>query len=187
MKLKEINKLPWPENLLRRIFMDEEYAKWKAHIPPDFDASFQYILEETLTEGETYILYSFYRNRMRLRVIGERYGIKADRCAQIKEKAIRRIRHPSRYKYLKYGMAEVSKREMEPTKVVPVEEGDIAELDLSVRAFNCLRRANIKRIEQLTLLTRLDLMKINNMGKGSIAEVERKLAEKGLSLKQDYT
>ena len=51
MKLKEINKLPWPENLLRRIFMDEEYAKWKAHIPPDFDASFQYILEETLTEG----------------------------------------------------------------------------------------------------------------------------------------
>ena len=60
---------------------------------------------------------------MRLRVIGERYGIKPDRCAQIKEKAIRRIRHPSRYRYLRYGMAEVAKREMEPPKVVSVEEG----------------------------------------------------------------
>ena len=46
---------------------------------------------------------------------------------------------------------------------------------------------NLSEVWPFILLTRLDLMKINNMGKGSIAEVERKRAEKGLSLKQDDT
>ena len=46
---------------------------------------------------------------------------------------------------------------------------------------------NLGEVWPFNLLTRLDLMKINNMGKGSIAEVERKRAEKRLSLKQDDT
>ena len=46
---------------------------------------------------------------------------------------------------------------------------------------------NLGEVWPFNLLTRLDLMKINNMGKGSIAEVERKLAEKGLALMHDDT
>lgn len=185
MNLKAINKLPWPENLLRRLFMDEAYDEWKAQAPPDFDASFKFVLEETLTEPETYILYAFFRDRMKLREIGERYGIKADRCAHIKEKAIRRIRHPSRYRYLKYGLAEIARREKEPRKEIPVVKCDIAELDLIVKAFNCLRRGNITMIEQLTQYSKSELRKLRNMGVGTLAEVERKLAEKGLALRQD--
>lgn len=149
------------------------------------DASLKYILEETLNERETYILYSFYRDRMRMCDIGTRYGIKAERCRQIREKAIRRIRHPSRYRYLKYGMAEVAKRDMEPPKDIPIIQQTIDELDLSVRAFNCLKRANVQTVEDLTHLSRSDLMKVRNMGKKSIAEVEKKLADKGLALRPD--
>lgn len=185
MNLKTINKLPWPENLLRRLFTDEDYDEWKAQIPPDFDASFKYILEETLTERETYILYAFFRDRMKLREIGERYGIKADRCAQIKEMAIRKIKHPSRRRCLKYGLAEIARREKEPPKEIPVEKKSIIELDLSVKAFNCLRRGNITTIEQLTGYTKSQLRQLRNMGIGTLSEVERKLADKGLALRQE--
>ena len=185
MTIQAINKLPWPENLLRCIFKDADYDTWKNQIPPDFDESLKYVLEETLTERESYILYAFFRDRMKLRKIGERYRIKADRCAQIKEKAIRRIRHPSRFRYLKYGLAEIARREKEPRKEIPVVKCDIVELDLSVKAFNCLRRGNITMIEQLTRYSKTELRKLRNMGVGTLAEVERKLADKGLALRQD--
>lgn len=56
MTVQAMNKLPWPENLLRQLLLDEAYDEWKSNIPPDFEASFQYIIEETLTERENYIL-----------------------------------------------------------------------------------------------------------------------------------
>lgn len=180
-----INKLPWPENLLRHIFMEEDYDEWKNQIPPDFEASFKFILEETLTERETYILYAFFRNRMKLREIGEQYGIKAERVAQIRDKAIRRIKHPSRCKYLKYGMEVIEKWEKEPPKATPVEKNNVIELDLGVKAFNCLYRANITTIEQLTMCTKSQLRQLRNMGVGTLAEVERKLNERGLALRRD--
>lgn len=185
MNIRAINKLPWPENLLRNILSDA-YEEWMEHIPPDFEESFRYVLEETLVERETYILYSFFRDRMPMRVIGQRYNIEGERCRQIKDKAIRRIRHPSRYRYLKYGLAEVERQLQEPPQEIPILQQSIEKLDFSVKAFNCLKRANIRSVEELTALTRLDLMKIRNMGVKTIAEVEAKLKEKGLSLHSDY-
>ena len=87
--------------------------------------------------------------------------------------------------YLKYGLAEIARREKEPRKEIPVVKCDIAELDLRVKAFNCLRRGNITMIEQLTLYSKTELRKLRNMGVGTLAEVERKLADKGLALRQD--
>lgn len=52
MTVQAMNKLPWLENLLRLLLLDEAYDEWKSNIPPDFEASFQYIMEETLTERE---------------------------------------------------------------------------------------------------------------------------------------
>lgn len=185
MTIQAINKLPWPENLLRLLFMDEEYDKWKAQIPPDFDESFKYILEETLTERETYILYSFFRDRIHMQIIGQRYGIQAERVRQIKDKAIRRIRHPSRMKYLSLGLAEVERLQREPPEEKPAEKCTIDELDLDVRAFNCVLRAGVRTIEDLTRLSRSDLLKVRNMGVRTIDEVERKLEDKGLALRQE--
>ena len=58
----------------------------------------------------------------------------------------------------------------------------IDELDLSVRSFNCLKRANINTVADLICKTGEDMMKVRNMGKKSLDEVQKKLEMMGLSL-----
>ncbi len=64
-----------------------------------------------------------------------------------------------------------------------VMELSIDELDLSVRSYNCLKRAGINTIGELTQKTPEDMMKVRNLGKKSLEEVKHKLTELGLSLK----
>ena len=66
-----------------------------------------------------------------------------------------------------------------------VLEMTIEELDLSVRSFNCLKRANINNVEDLISRTGEDMMKVRNMGRKSLEEVLNKLAMMGLSLASD--
>ena len=61
----------------------------------------------------------------------------------------------------------------------------IDELDLSVRSFNCLKRANINTVADLICKTGEDMMKVRNMGKKSLDEVQKKLEMMGLSLASD--
>ena len=58
----------------------------------------------------------------------------------------------------------------------------IEELDLSVRSFNCLKRANINTVEDLISKTEDEMMKVRNLGRKSLEEVINKLAMMGLSL-----
>ncbi|WP_406677301.1 DNA-directed RNA polymerase subunit alpha [Moorella sp. ACPs] len=60
----------------------------------------------------------------------------------------------------------------------------IEELDLSVRSYNCLKRAGINTVGELLQRTEEDMMKVRNLGKKSLEEVTQKLAELGLSLRQ---
>jgi DNA-directed RNA polymerase subunit alpha len=60
----------------------------------------------------------------------------------------------------------------------------IEELDLSVRSYNCLKRAGIITVGELLQRTEEDMMKVRNLGKKSLEEVTQKLAELGLSLRQ---
>jgi DNA-directed RNA polymerase subunit alpha len=62
-------------------------------------------------------------------------------------------------------------------------EMTIEELELSVRSFNCLKRASINTVEELTHKTEDDMMKVRNLGKKSLEEVKFKLEELGLGLK----
>ncbi len=62
-------------------------------------------------------------------------------------------------------------------------EMTIEELELSVRSFNCLKRAAINTVEELTHKTEDDMMKVRNLGKKSLDEVKHKLEELGLGLK----
>ena len=61
----------------------------------------------------------------------------------------------------------------------------IEELDLSVRSFNCLKRAGINTVENLINKTEDDMMKVRNLGRKSLEEVVAKLASLGLSLKSE--
>ena len=66
-----------------------------------------------------------------------------------------------------------------------VLEMTIEELDLSVRSFNCLKRANINTVEDLISKTEDEMIKVRNLGRKSLEEVEHKLAMMGLSLASD--
>ena len=58
----------------------------------------------------------------------------------------------------------------------------IEEMDLSVRSYNCLKRAGINTVEELCNKTSEDMMKVRNLGRKSLEEVLAKLKELGLSL-----
>jgi DNA-directed RNA polymerase subunit alpha len=75
----------------------------------------------------------------------------------------------------------VEKEENQKEKAL---EMTIEELELSVRSFNCLKRAAINTVEELTHRSEEDMMKVRNLGKKSLDEVKHKLEELGLSLKQ---
>ena len=76
----------------------------------------------------------------------------------------------------------VEKAETQRDKVL---ELTIEELDLSVRSFNCLKRANINTVEDLISKTEDEMMKVRNLGRKSLEEVINKLAMMGLSLAAD--
>ena len=73
----------------------------------------------------------------------------------------------------------------EEDKQVKLMELPIEEMDLSVRSYNCLKRAGINNVEDLTKKTRGDMLKVKNLGIKSIDEVVAKLESYGLSLRKD--
>ncbi|MCM0649423.1 DNA-directed RNA polymerase subunit alpha [Clostridium swellfunianum] len=73
--------------------------------------------------------------------------------------------------------------EKEEDKKEKVLEMTIEELDLSVRSYNCLKRAGINTVQELTQRSMDDMMKVRNLGKKSLEEVEQKLAALGLGLR----
>lgn len=85
---------------------------------------------------------------------------------------------------LKEGMEDtaimIEKEEEEKDKVLDMT---IEELDLSVRSYNCLKRAGINTVLELTQKTKDDMMKVRNLGKKSLEEVQEKMGALGLSLK----
>jgi DNA-directed RNA polymerase subunit alpha len=74
----------------------------------------------------------------------------------------------------------VEKEESQKEKAL---EMTIEELELSVRSFNCLKRANINTVEELTQKSEDDMMKVRNLGKKSLEEVKVKLEELSLGLR----
>ena len=75
--------------------------------------------------------------------------------------------------------------EREETIKEKVLEMTIEELDMSVRSFNCLKRAGIDTVEDLINRTEDDMMKVRNLGKKSLEEVIQKLHSLGLDLKKE--
>ena len=76
----------------------------------------------------------------------------------------------------------IVKNDDSKTKVL---EMTIEELDLSVRSFNCLKRASINTVEDLTNKTEDDMMRVRNLGRKSLEEVIAKLESLGLSLRKE--
>ena len=75
--------------------------------------------------------------------------------------------------------------EKEETQKEKMLEMTIEELDLSVRSYNCLKRAGINTVQELTNKTEPEMIKVRNLGRKSLEEVKMKLHDLGLELRKD--
>lgn len=75
--------------------------------------------------------------------------------------------------------------EKEETQKEKMLEMTIEELDLSVRSYNCLKRAGINTVQELTNKSEAEMIKVRNLGRKSLDEVKNKLSELELDLRQD--
>ena len=75
--------------------------------------------------------------------------------------------------------------EKEETQKEKMLEMTIEELDLSVRSYNCLKRAGINTVQELTNKSEPEMIKVRNLGRKSLEEVKAKLHDLGLGLRKD--
>lgn len=201
----------YPENLLHAIGINpDDYQNYFEEILPNFEENWQKA-SEILNERELHILMLRYKNYKALEEIGKSFGLTRERIRQLESKAIRKLKHPMRINFLVKGKEKlelISHEEMEEIRqevrekltleeayriIAEYEEKEfhieekkekIEELDLSVRAYNCLKRARIDTIGELCEMTIEKMMKVKNLGKKSLKEIKNRLAEKGLSFKE---
>ena len=112
-------------------------------------------------------------------------SIKADEAVSMSAKIL--IEHFELFLNLAEGVSETQsimaeKADSAKEKVLDLT---IDELDLSVRSFNCLKRAGINTVEDLINKSEMDMMKVRNLGRKSLEEVIAKLASFGFALKKD--
>ena len=203
MKKKE-----YPENLLSQVFVNG----LPTELPDDVALVLEYIIQKTLTEREGRVLDMRYKRYMTMAAIGEEYGLRAERIRQIEAKAVRKLRHPSRSRYILMGMegyinhlrdtavderlreykkeivtlekkiAELTDAEYEEEKN-ELENAPLAELDLSVRTFNILYRAGYSTVKELLDADAEKIVSLPNLGLKNFSDLIDVLSEKGFGWK----
>lgn len=84
------------------------------------------------------------------------------------------------------GITNLSLEANQTSEVIETKENfTIEDLDLSVRSYNCLKRAGIQDVNELVQRTESEMMKLRNLGKKSLKEVKDKMAEKGYHFKDE--
>ena len=203
MKKKE-----YPENLLSQVFVNG----LPTDMPDDVALVLDYIIQKTLTEREGRVLDMRYKRYMTMASIGEEYGLRAERIRQIEAKAVRKLRHPSRSRYILMGMegyinylrdTAVDERLREYKKEIvtlekkiaeltgteyeeeqnELENVPIAELDFSVRTYNVLTKAGYSTVREMLDADPDDIIRLPNLGLKSFSEIIEVLGEKGFEWK----
>lgn len=197
---------PYPYNLLADVFA-QDISTLRPSLPADVEIAVEYVLSR-LPDREREILRCRYEVRMTLYTIGEAFGLTTERIRQILSEVRFKLRHPSRSSILKNGIAgtiELAKQQGYDAGYVkgcedgfakgfaaakaelagekhyerPYDAWPIEDLDLSVRAYNCLIHANIRTVQQISVMTYNDLYRIRNMGLKSLREIVLKMAALG--------
>ncbi len=180
--------LPYPDNLLYDIFDGE----WEFPRPGDFDGSLEYVLH-TLTERERRVLDFRYKDGLTFEAIGKRECVTRERIRQIHAKSLRKLRRPDRLNYLKHGVSGVVARKTENAREAALaslpkqdkpEDIPLEELELSVRSYNCLKRAGMNTLRDVSEMTFDELCHVRNIGKKSVEEICAVLTNYGIRLKK---
>lgn len=178
-KRKKANtrKEPYPLNLVHAVY---EGFEWEQ--TPDQIAGLERALMG-LTDRERECVGLYFQNCMSYRKIGDVYHLSTERIRQIIKKAERKLRHPSRFQYIRYGYEGnierlAPKYELtEEDRKADLLDTPIEEMNFSVRAFNCLKRGNMNTVSDITEgLKKGNIMKIRNMGPKSYEEIIQKVA-----------
>ena len=179
--------LSYPDNLLYDIFGGE----WEFPRPGDFDGSLEYVLH-SLTERERRVLDFRYKDGLTFEEIGKRECVTRERIRQIHAKSLRKLRHPGRLNYLKYGVSGVIRWKTESAREAALaslpkpdkpENIPLEELELSVRSYNCLKRAGMNTLREVSEMTFYELCNMRNLGKKSVDEICAVLTKYGITLK----
>lgn len=208
----KIKELEYPYNLIYAIFDDDiaeadEIYNNAINIP-DFKGTIEYVLF-TLSDRERAAMKYRFEELKTFDEIAKILGVCRERARQINNKALRKLRHPSRANYIRYGIngfienlksnyeraldiinkdlatakTELSniKKESEQVKEIPAIY--LEDMDFSVRTYNCLKRAGINTLADCLTLTYDDLTKIRNLGRRSAEEVIAKLHYYGYEMR----
>ena len=172
------------------------------------------VMKNCLSERENRVLQTRYEWDMTLEEAGKEFGVTKERIRQIEAKAIRKLRlqqykgtimcvpkvdwrkaqnEAEHYKaQAEYLQSELDKiRNITPEQRTEAEkkgtllETTIDELDLSVRSYNCCKRAGINTLGDLCWKTYTEMTKVRNLGKKSLQEIESKMHEHGLRFKPE--
>lgn len=181
----------YPINLLDEI----AGGKWEDELPNDIIGSLEYVICQ-LTEQERLVIHARFRNEKTLGEIAKNENLSRERIRQIKEKAIKKLAHPLRRDYLKYGVKGMENRAVQqavsqqlytaiesildiaeklgnplPDSLSQPKSTKIDELNLSVRCYNCLYRAGKCTLEDVCALSLDELAKVRNLGKKAFDEI----------------
>ena len=174
-----------------------------------FNERLEFLLTKlVITDREEKIIRLYYIDGKTFEEIGKYFGITRERIKQINEKAIKKLKLFKKYfyggkwclmeelakeEYQKYLETQKSFRKYESAKqyilqyesgmFLPIREQKIENLDLSMRSYNCLKRAGIKTIGDLLNFSYYDLIKIRNLGRKSMKEVLDTIHDLGLKLR----
>jgi DNA-binding CsgD family transcriptional regulator len=161
--------------------------------------------DKWFTDRERKVLELRYKAGMSLEECGKVFGVGRERIRQTEAKALRKLRHPrlsrnyrldtmKRYIDAEEELSRVKLENIRLRSMLPEEspmhepepenpaDVDIADMELSVRSYNCLKRAGINKICELEGMTREKLMKVRNLGRKSMDEVIAKAAEWGIEI-----
>lgn len=195
----------YPYNLAVAVYGDDVLKEWC------FDPKRLEAAVADLTERQQKVLKCRYQNHMNLEDTGKEFGVTRERIRQVEAKALRMLRHPrQRFCFdvdkmlsdlcdaqterdrlrlenvtLKDKLEAMPKPEPEPEPEHPKEQKKLIPIDnleLSVRSWNCLHRAGYRYISDLEGITEEKLMRVRNLGRKSMLEIESKLLEHGIEV-----
>lgn len=210
------NAAAWPLNLL--FAMNGRDTLEDCHVASDWRGMLEYMIMEMLPDDEEQAVRSRYQYGMTYRQIGEHLNTTPGHVHQLLRRAFHRLRHPSRYRYLCYGVTKMHEGQWErvredqfnegywigfrhgalgemapslenpyiehddPSKM-PILAAPISYLKLCNRMNGALARAGMRTIGEVVTKTRRELLNLRNVGKGSVDELEEKLAQYHLVLR----
>lgn len=189
---------PYPYNLLDEVIR----GRWESALNADQEAGLEHALS-TLTEREQQAIAEYFGNGGTLESTAKLWNVTKERARQIIAKAVRKLRHPMRFKAIKYGLEGWERQKAIEQEDLMLDEQEamlihrraiveqlieekqeikrettIEDMPLSVRTYNCLGRAGIRTLDDLLDYARNNgeegLCRIRNLGRKSLAELYEK-------------